>query len=172
MSVQIGQPAPELTGKALIDGEIVDFKLSDYRGKSWMVVFFYPLDFTFVCPTEIRGFNDLHKEFEKVGTKVVGVSVDSVFSHKAWVEGDLGPLSFPLFADLTKDGSRGFGVLREEAGIALRGTFVIDDKGMVRSIVINDLGTGRSIDETLRTVQALQTGGNTACGWKPGDKTL
>ena len=172
MSVQIGQPAPELEGEALVNGEIKSFKLSDYRGKSWVVLFFYPLDFTFVCPTEIRGFNDHYGEFETLGVKVVGASVDSVYSHKAWVESDLGPLKFPLFADITKDGSRAYNVLKEEAGIALRGTFIIDDKGIVRSYIVNDLGTGRSVDETLRTIQALQTGKNTPCEWHPGQNTL
>ena len=172
MSIQIGQPAPELEGSALVDGEIKDFKLSDYRGKGWVVLFFYPLDFTFVCPTEIRGFNSRNADFEKVGAKVIGASVDSAFSHKAWVDGDLGAVKFPLFADITKDGSRAYGVLNEEAGIAFRGTFIIDDKGVVRSYVVNDLGTGRSVDETLRTIQALQTGANTPCDWQPGEKTL
>ena len=172
MSIRIGQPAPELEGSALINGDIKDFKLSDYRGKNWVVLFFYPLDFTFVCPTEIRGFNAHVADFEKAGTKVIGASVDSIYSHKAWVESDLGPVKFPLFADITKDASRAYGVLNEEAGIAFRGTFIIDDKGIVRSYVVNDLGTGRSIDETLRTIQALQTGANTPCDWKPGEKTL
>jgi alkyl hydroperoxide reductase subunit AhpC len=172
MSVQIGQPAPELQGQALISGEIKDFKLSEYRGKSWVVLFFYPLDFTFVCPTEIRGFNSHYPEFEKLGIKIVGASVDSVYSHKAWAKSDLGPLKFPLFADLTKDASRAYGVLKEDAGIALRGTFIIDDKGLVRSILVNDLGIGRSVEETLRTTQALQTGENTPCEWHPGQKTL
>ncbi len=172
MSLRIGQPAPELQGAALIDGEIKEFKLSDYRGKSWVILFFYPLDFTFVCPTEIRGFNTHLADFEKLGVKVIGASVDSVYSHKAWVEGDLGPVKFPLFADLTKDASRAYDVLDDDKGIALRGTFIIDDKGNLRSIVVNDLGTGRSVPESLRTVAALQTGGNTPCDWKPGDKTL
>ncbi|MBI5869161.1 MAG: peroxiredoxin [candidate division Zixibacteria bacterium] len=172
MSVQIGQPAPELQGQALVNGEIKEFKLSDFRGKNWVVLFFYPLDFTFVCPTEIRGFNAHYGEFEKLGVKIVGASVDSVYSHKAWVASDLGPLKFPLFADITKDASRSYNVLKEEAGIALRGTFIIDDKGVVRSIVVNDLGTGRSVDETLRTIAALQTGKNTPCEWKPGQSTL
>jgi peroxiredoxin (alkyl hydroperoxide reductase subunit C) len=172
MSIRIGQPAPELEGKALVNGDIKDFKLSDFRGRSWVVLFFYPLDFTFVCPTEIRGFNAHVADFEKIGVKVIGASVDSVFSHKAWVQSDLGPVKFPLFADITKDASRAYGVLNEEAGIAFRGTFVIDDKGIVRSYVVNDLGTGRSISETLRTIQALQTGANTPCDWKPGEKTL
>ena len=172
MSIRIGQPAPELEGRALVNGDIKEFKLSDYRGKGWVVLFFYPEDFTFVCPTEIRGFNAHFADFEKVGAKVIGASVDSVYSHKAWVQGDLGPVKFPLFADITKDASRAYGVLNEEAGIAFRWTFIIDDKGVVRSYVVNDLGTGRSIDETLRTIQALQTGANTPCDWKPGEKTL
>jgi len=172
MSVQIGRPAPELAGKAFVEGQIKDFKLSDHRGGQWAVLFFYPLDFTFVCPTEIRGFNARHADFEKLGVRVIGASVDSVYSHKAWVEGDLGPVKFPLFADITKEAARSYGVLQEESGVALRGTFVIDDRGIVRSYVVNDLGTGRSVDETLRTIQALQTGGNTPCEWRPGEKML
>lgn len=172
MSVQIGQPAPELEGQALVNGEIKPFKLSEFRGKNWVVLFFYPLDFTFVCPTEIRGFNAHFAEFERLGAKIVGASVDSVYSHKAWAQSDLGPLKFPLFADITKDGSRAYNVLKEDEGIAFRGTFIIDDQGVVRSIVVNDLSTGRSVDETVRTIQALQTGKNTPCGWHPGQSTL
>ena len=172
MSVRIGQPAPELEGKALMNGEIKDFKLSDYRGKNWVVLFFYPLDFTFVCPTEIRGFNAHVADFEKIGVKVIGASIDSVHSHKAWVSGDLGPVSFPLFSDITKDATRAYGILDEENGVAFRGTFIIDDKGCVRSYVVNDDPIGRSVGETLRTVQALQTGAKTPCEWKPGEKTL
>lgn len=172
MSVQIGQPAPELEGRALVKGEVRPFKLSEFRGNSWVVLFFYPEDFTFICPTEIRGFNAHFAEFEKLGVKIVGASVDSVWCHKAWAQSDLGPLKFPLFADVTKDASRAYNVLKEDEGIAYRGTFIIDDQGVIRSILVNDLDTGRSVDETIRTIQAMQTGQKTPCGWHPGQSTL
>lgn len=125
------------------------------------MLFFYPLDFTFVCPTEIIAFSDRIKEFKDLGAEVVGVSVDSHFSHLAWVntprkDGGLGKLDYPLLADLTKKISRDYGVLLEDAGISLRGLFIIDPKGVVRQITINDLPVGRSVDETLRLIKAFK----------------
>ena len=171
-SLQVGQKAPDFSAQALMsDGSFKDMKLSDYKGK-WTVLFFYPLDFTFVCPTEIQSFNKNYGEFKKLGAEVLAASTDSVFSHKAWVDNGLGKVQFPILGDTNHSVSRSFNVLLHDKGIALRGTFIIDPSGVLRSAVVNDLPVGRSVDETLRTLQALQTGKFTGCGWKPGEKTL
>lgn len=154
------KPAPAFKGQAVVNQDFKEIQLSDYKGK-YLVLFFYPLDFTFVCPTEIIAFSDRIKEFKDLGAEVVGVSVDSHFSHLAWVntprkDGGLGKLDYPLLADLTKKISRDYGVLLEDAGIALRGLFIIDPKGVVRQITINDLPVGRSVDETLRLIKAFK----------------
>jgi peroxiredoxin (alkyl hydroperoxide reductase subunit C) len=173
MVMQIGQKAPEFTAQAYANGEITNVTLTDYtQAGKWVVLFFYPLDFTFVCPTEIRGFEAMLKEFEAANVQVLGASVDSVYSHKAWSEGDLGKLSFPLVSDLSHRISRDFGVLNEEKGLSYRGVFIIDPNGVVRSILINDLSVGRNVEEILRTVQAFQTGANCPVNWKPGQATL
>ena len=170
--LQVGQKVPDIAGQALMpDGSFKDIKLSEYHGK-WVILFFYPLDFTFVCPTEIRGFDKHYAEFKKLGTEVLAASTDSVYSHKAWVEHGLGKVQFPILADTSHKVARSFNVLLEDKGIALRGTFIIDSNGILKSAVVNDLPVGRSVDETLRTLQALQTGKLTGCGWKPGEKTL
>jgi alkyl hydroperoxide reductase subunit AhpC len=170
--LRVGKPAPEVKAQAYLpDGAFKEVKISDYRGQ-WVVLFFYPLDFTFVCPTEIRGFNSHYEEFKKLGAEVLTASTDSVYSHKAWVEHGLGPVKFPMLGDTNHAVSRAFGVLLDEKGIALRGTFLIDPNGIVRSSVVNDLSVGRSVDETLRTLQAFQTGELVPCEWKPGQKTL
>uniref|UniRef100_A0A8I6WT71 2-Cys peroxiredoxin BAS1, chloroplastic n=1 Tax=Hordeum vulgare subsp. vulgare TaxID=112509 RepID=A0A8I6WT71_HORVV len=159
-----------------------EVKLSDYIGKKYVILFFYPLDFTFVCPTEITAFSDRHEEFEKINTEILGVSVDSVFSHLAWVQterksGGLGDLKYPLVSDVTKSISKSFGVLIPDQGIALRGLFIIDKEGVIQHSTINNLGIGRSVDETLRTLQALQyvqENPDEVCpaGWKPGEKSM
>lgn len=169
---QVGQRAPEFNGQALMpDGSFKDIKLADYKGK-WLVMFFYPLDFTFVCPTEIKSFDTHYAAFKKLNCEVISVSTDSVYSHKAWTEHGLGKVSYPMLADTNHQVSKGFGVLLEDKGIALRGTFIIDANGIIKSAVVNDLPVGRSVDETIRTLQALQTGKLTGCEWKPGEKTL
>ena len=170
--LQVGQKVPDVAAQALLsDGTMKEVKLSDFKGK-WLVVFFYPLDFTFVCPTEIQGFNKHYNDFKKMNTEILGASTDSVYSHKAWVESSLGKVQFPLLGDTGHQVAKTFNVLLQDKGIALRGTFVIDPNGILKSAVVNDLPVGRSIEETLRTVQALQTGKLTGCGWKPGEKTL
>jgi peroxiredoxin (alkyl hydroperoxide reductase subunit C) len=176
----VGSQAPDFSATAVFDQEFVDVKLSDYKGK-YVVLFFYPLDFTFVCPTEITAFSDRHEEFAKIGTEVLGVSVDSQFTHLAWIqtdrkEGGLGDLKYPLVADLKKTICESYGVLSDE-GIALRGLFIIDKEGVVQHATINNLAFGRSVDETLRTLQAIQYVQNNPdevcpAGWKPGDKTM
>ena len=170
--LQVGQKAPDFTAQALMgDGSVKEVKLSDYKGK-WVILFFYPLDFTFVCPTEIQGFNKHIQEFKKLNAEILGASTDSVYSHKAWVEHGLGKVEFPILGDTSHHVAKSFNVLLHDKGIALRGTFIIDPNGVLKSAVVNDLPVGRSVEETLRTVQALQTGKLTGCGWKPGEKTL
>ena len=171
MVAQIGKPAPEFTAPAFFNGEIKDVSLSSYRGK-WVVLFFYPLDFTFVCPTEIVGFSKHKAEFDKLNAQVLGASVDSVYSHKAWSEGELGKIGFPLVSDISHRISRDYGVLIEDKGISLRGVFLIDPDGNLRSYLVNDLSVGRNVDEILRLLQAFQSGELCPVGWKPGEKTL
>jgi len=181
MSQFIGQQAPDFAATAVMpDNSIKDgFKLSDYRGK-YVVMFFYPLDFTFVCPTEIIEFNRKLKEFAARDVQVIGVSIDSQFSHLAWRntpvdQGGIGQVQFPLVADLTKQISRDYGVLLNDS-IALRGTFLIDKAGVIQHLVVNHLGLGRNIDETLRMVDALQHlekhGEVCPAGWHKGEEAM
>ncbi|KAJ6640041.1 Thioredoxin-dependent peroxide reductase, mitochondrial [Pseudolycoriella hygida] len=158
-AANVQQPAPAFKGTAVVDGDFKEIKLEDFKGK-YLVLFFYPLDFTFVCPTEITSFSDRIKEFNDLNTAVVGVSVDSHFSHLAWwnterKDGGIGKLNYPLLSDLTKQISKDYDVLID-AGISLRGTFIIDKNGIIRQKTVNDLPIGRSVDETLRLVKALQ----------------
>lgn len=178
----VGNPAPDFEAEAVFDQEFIKVKLSDYIGKKYVILFFYPLDFTFVCPTEITAFSDRYAEFEKLNTEVLGVSIDSVFSHLAWVQtdrksGGLGDLKYPLVSDVTKSIAKSYEVLISDQGIALRGLFIIDKEGIIQHSTINNLAIGRSVDETLRTLQALQyvqENPDEVCpaGWKPGDKSM
>ncbi|KAH9301614.1 hypothetical protein KI387_013197 [Taxus chinensis] len=178
----VGNTAPDFEAEAVFDQEFIKVKLSDYIGKKYVILFFYPLDFTFVCPTEITAFSDRYSEFEKLNTEVLGVSIDSVFSHLAWVQtdrkaGGLGDLKYPLISDVTKSISKAYNVLIPDQGIALRGLFVIDKEGVIQHSTINNLAIGRSVDETMRTLQALQyvqDNPDEVCpaGWKPGEKSM
>jgi len=168
--VQVGQPAPGFALRGVAGGDFVDVKLSDYRG-TWVVLFFYPLDFTFVCPTEIQGFARHNAEFEALGAQVLGASVDSEHSHKAWIERDFGSLPFPLLSDIKREATEAYGVLLPD-GIALRGTFIVDPEGTLRYAVVHDNDIGRNTDETLRVLQALQTGALCPIDWRPGEPTL
>jgi len=178
--VAIGKAAPDFTTKAVVNGEFQDVKLSDYKGK-YVVLFFYPLDFTFVCPTEIIAFSDRSDEFRKIGCELLACSTDSHFSHLAWVNtprksGGLGTMKIPLLADTNHHIASDYGVLVENEGIAYRGLFIIDGKGITRQITINDLPVGRDVDETLRLVQAFQFtdqhGEVCPAGWRPGKDTI
>lgn len=172
MSIRVGSSLPEFQADAYYpNGEIKKLKFADYKGK-WTVVFFYPLDFTFVCPTEIRGYSDYAGKFKQAGAQIISVSTDSVYSHKAWSESSLGKVEFPIIGDTNHEVSRLFGVLIEEKGISLRGTFIINPEGVVVSSTVNQLSVGRSVEETYRTLAAFQTGGLTGCEWKPGEATL
>lgn len=172
MTQLIGHAAPDFDAATLTaKGEIGKLRLSEQRGK-WVALIFYPLDFTFVCPTELRAVAERLTAFEARKTLPLGVSTDSVYSHKAWVEGSLGKVGFPLVSDMKREISRAYGVLHEEEGIALRGTVLIDPAGIVRSLAVNDFDVGRSIDELLRTIDAFQTGELCPAGWARGAKTL
>lgn len=177
-TAMVGQPAPDFDmastkNMAKLNENV---KLSDYNGK-WLVLLFYPLDFTFVCPTELTTFSDRYEDFVGIGADIIGVSTDSVHSHRAWIntprdKGGVADLKYPLAADLTKQVARDYGVLIEDKGIALRGLFVIDPEGVLRYKVVHDLNVGRSAEETLRVIQALQTGGLCQAEWKPGQETI
>ncbi|WP_299484927.1 peroxiredoxin [Acaryochloris sp. IP29b_bin.137] len=179
--LRVGQPAPDFTATAVFDQEFSEVQLSNYRGK-YVVIFFYPLDFTFVCPTEITAFSDRYDAFKVLNTEVLGISVDSEFSHLAWTQtdrksGGVGDLNYPLVSDIKKEISSAYNVLDPEAGIALRGLFIIDKEGIIQHATINNLAFGRNVDETLRTLQAIQhvqANPDEVCpaGWQPGDKTM
>ncbi|MBL6726112.1 MAG: peroxiredoxin [Rubripirellula sp.] len=180
MSVLVTQKAPEFSAQAVMpDGQFKTVSLSDYAGK-YVVLFFYPLDFTFVCPTEIIAFSDRAKEFTDLGVEILGVSIDSHFTHLAWTQtprnqGGIGKIEYPLIADLNKQICRDYDVLLD-AGIALRGLFLIDKDGVVRHQVVNDLPLGRSVDEALRMVKALQyfeqNGEVCPANWQEGSRTI
>lgn len=186
--LQVGQPAPPFGGTAVVGSQFVNLSYDKgvlqvgnekFTGK-YVVLFFYPLDFTFVCPTEIVAFSDRIDEFEKIGAQVVGGSIDSQFTHLAWKntprnKGGLGEIKYPLLADLNKEAAFNYNVLLEN-GVAARGIFVIDDKGVLQTYTVNNLGVGRSVDEVLRLIQAYQyvaeAGEVCPANWKPGDKTM
>ncbi|MFC7049577.1 peroxiredoxin [Emcibacter nanhaiensis] len=182
MSHLIGQKAPDFTAQAVMENdELTELTLSDYLKGSYGLIFFYPLDFTFVCPSEIIAFSNRMDKFAELNTKVVGVSVDSQYSHYAWRntppnKGGLGPIKFPLVADLTKQIAKDYGVLIEDAGVALRGSFLIDKEGNIRHYVINDLPLGRNVDESIRMVEALQFheehGEVCPAGWQKGQEGM
>jgi len=179
--LRVGQSAPDFTATAVVDQEFKTIKLSDYRGK-YVILFFYPLDFTFVCPTEITAFSDRHTEFKDINTEVLGVSVDSEFSHLAWIQtdrkmGGVGDLNYPLVSDIKKEISAAYNVLDPDAGVALRGLFILDKEGVIQHSTVNNLSFGRSVDETLRVLQAIQhvqAHPEEVCpvDWQPGEKTM
>ncbi len=178
--LRVGKVAPDFMATAVVDQEFKTIKLSDYRGK-YVVLFFYPLDFTFICPTEINAFSDRYADFTANNAEVLGVSVDSEFSHLAWIQtdrksGGIGDLTYPLISDLKKEIATAYHVLTED-GIALRGLFIIDPQGVVQHSTINNLAVGRNIEEVLRTLKAFQhvqshPGEVCPAGWQEGDKTM
>jgi peroxiredoxin (alkyl hydroperoxide reductase subunit C) len=168
--IQVGQQAPDFRLEGIVDSSFIEASLSDYRGK-WVVLFFWPLDFTFICPTEILEFSRRVDEFAKLGAVILGASTDSKYAHKAWTE-SIGQINFPMLSDLTKDVSRNYGILLEGQGIALRGTFIINPEGKIDYQAVHNLNVGRSVDETLRVLSALQTGQLCPVEWEPGKQTL
>ncbi|MCG9874475.1 MAG: peroxiredoxin [Leptospiraceae bacterium] len=176
---QVTSLAPDFKATAVIGESFKEIKLSDYKGK-WVALFFYPLDFTFVCPTEIIEYDTKLDEFKKLGAEVLGVSIDSEYSHLAWKktsrkEGGIGDVKYPLIADVTKEISKSFGVLLD-TGVALRGTFIIDPAGVIRQATVNDLPVGRNIEESIRLIKAFQFvekhGEVCPANWDEGKKTM
>jgi alkyl hydroperoxide reductase subunit AhpC len=178
--LQPTQHAPEFKAQAVVNGQFKDVSLTDYRGKN-VILLFYPLDFTFVCPTEILAFSDRIDDFRARNTEVIGISTDSAFSHLAWIntrreDGGIKDLAYPLVADFTKAISRAYGVLKEDDGVAFRGLFLIDKHGALQHITINNMPLGRSVEEALRTVDALthveQHGEVCPADWRPGKRAM
>jgi len=171
--LQVGLQAPEWTMQGYTpEGKVQEFSSKSLRGK-WTVLFFYPLDFTPVCETEVDGFKNLHQEFKNLNAEVFGVSIDSVFTHKAWVGAKhAGKLPYPLLSDLTKEVSKNYGILIDDKGFSLRGAYIIDPEGVLQWQVVHSTGVGRSTGEVVRVLQALQSGGICGVDWKPGQKHL
>ncbi|EGG21709.1 hypothetical protein DFA_01595 [Cavenderia fasciculata] len=178
---RIRQPAPKFQAQAIVDGKIKTISLDDYKGK-YVYLFFYPLDFTFVCPTEISSISERIEEFRKIGCEVLGVSVDSVYTHLAWTntprkQGGLGSVSFPLVSDLTHQISKDYGTYMPEDGHSIRGSFIIGTDGVIKQITLNDAQVGRSVDEALRLIKAFQytdkhVGEVCPVNWKEGDASM
>ena len=181
MAVLVGKQAPDFSEKAVIRGEVIEnFTLSQFKDEKYVVLFFYPLDFTFVCPTELHEFQAKSAEFEKLGAQVVGCSTDSWFSHIAWLEtdknvGGINGVDYPIISDFNKTIAKDYDVLLD-GGMALRGTFIIDKAGVVQSQLVNNLPLGRNIDDAMRTLKALQFheehGEVCPANWNEGDKTM
>jgi len=179
-ALQPGMDAPTFKTAAVVNNELGEVDLASYKGK-YVVLLFYPADFTFVCPTEILAFSERSDEIRKAGGEVIGISCDSVHSHLAYVKtdqinGGLGPVKIPLVADKTMAISKAYGVLKEDDGISFRGLYIIDGKGKIRQITINDLPVGRSVDETIRLLEAFrftdEHGEVCPANWRPGKKTF
>jgi peroxiredoxin 2/4 len=180
--IRVGQLAPLFTANAVFDRQFTQVNLSNYRDRKYVILFFYPLDFTFVCPTEVMAFSDRYAEFHALHAEVLGVSVDSQYSHLAWIEtdraqGGVGDIRYPLISDLKKEISAAYNVLVPDEGIALRGLFIIDKAGVIQHATINNFGFGRSIDETIRTLKAIQhvqANPHEVCpiDWQPGSTTI
>nr|YP_009511070.1 2-Cys peroxiredoxin [Hydropuntia rangiferina]AXI96743.1 2-Cys peroxiredoxin [Hydropuntia rangiferina]UAD87426.1 2-Cys peroxiredoxin [Hydropuntia rangiferina] len=178
--IRVGQPAPNFSAIAVYDQEFKNITLSDYLGK-YVILLFYPLDFTFVCPTEITAFSDAYQDIQSLNTEILGISVDSEYSHLAWLQmerdvGGLGNLNYPLVSDLTKNISSSYNVLTDE-GKALRGLFIIDKQGIIQYSLVNNLDFGRSVTETLRILKAIQyvqSHPDEVCpaDWQPGQATI
>lgn len=181
MAVLVGKEAPDFSATAVVNGDFKEnFKLSDHRGK-YVLLFFYPLDFTFVCPTELHAFQNKLEDFKKLNCEVIGCSIDSQFSHFAWLntkkeDGGIEGVNYPLVADINKTIARDYDVLIPKAGVALRGAFLIDKEGVVRHQTINDLPLGRNVAEYLRLLEALQFteehGEVCPANWKKGEKGM
>lgn len=169
----VGHPAPDFSAPAYHNGSVdAQVSLEDYRGK-WVLLFFYPLDFTFVCPTELYELSAMQDKFEAANCQIIGASVDSVFSHQAWAEKDkkIGDVKFPIISDLSREISFDYGILHED-GMSLRGAFIIDPEGVLQSMTVNNLPVGRSAKELLRLVKAFQTGDLCPASWDTGSETL
>jgi alkyl hydroperoxide reductase subunit AhpC len=167
--VRIGDKAPEFTLKGVSQGHVSDYSIQDYKGK-WLVLFFYPADFTFICPTEVSGFSKLARELRSEEAEILGVSVDSVSSHIKWSD-ELGGIDYPLLSDDDKTVSRLYDVLDEKEGVCLRATFIINPTGEISYLIISHTNVGRSVQETLRVLEALRSGRLCPSDWHPGEPT-
>jgi alkyl hydroperoxide reductase subunit AhpC len=167
--VAVGMKAPDFTVKGVYQGAIKDYSLRSYQGK-WLILFFYPADFTFICPTEVAGFNKMAGDFHAEQAEILGVSVDSPETHRGWIE-ELGGVEYPLLSDADKKVSRAYGVLEEAEGVSERGTFIINPAGEVNYFVVSHMNVGRSVEETLRVLKALRTERLCPSDWKPGQET-
>ena len=167
--ISIGMKAADFTLKGVHNGRVADYPLKDYQGR-WLVLFFYPADFTFICPTEVTGFSRVARDFRSEQAEILGVSVDSLETHRAWVE-ELGGVDYPLLSDAEKKVSRAYGVLEEKEGVGLRATFIINPAGEVSYAVVSHMNVGRSVEETLRVLKALRTEKLCPSDWKPGQET-
>ena len=167
--LRIGDQAPDFKVRGIVGGQIGDYSPASFKSK-WLVLFFYPADFTFICPTEVTGFSKLAQDFAAEGAAVLGVSVDSIDSHRSWAE-ELGGLNYPLLSDEEKTLSRAYGVLDEKEGVALRATFIINPAGVICYQVVSHVNVGRSVEETLRVLKALRTERLCPSDWKPGEAT-
>jgi peroxiredoxin 2/4 len=180
--VRVGGSAPNFTATAIVDRQFTQISLDRYQGQKYVILFFYPLDFTFVCPSEVMAFSDRYDQFAALNTEILGVSVDSEYAHLAWIEtdrasGGVGDLRYPLVSDLKREIATAYQVLDPDRGIALRGLFIIDRSGIIQHATINNFGFGRSIDETLRTLKAIQhtqSHPEEVCpiDWQPGAATI
>ncbi|CAG9862651.1 unnamed protein product [Phyllotreta striolata] len=177
---RVQEPAPDFGGIAVVNKDFKQIKLADYKGK-FVVLFFYPLDFTFVCPTELISLDERIDDFHSLNAEVIGCSIDSHFSHLGWInssrkDGGLGNIRYPLLSDINKNIARKYDVLLENEGIALRGMFIIDPNGILRHITVNDLPIGRSVDEAIRIIEAIafvdEHGEVCPANWKKGSKTI
>lgn len=168
--IRIGEAAPDFHLKGIDQGKVRTYTLKEFK-KRWIVLFFYPADFTFVCPTEVLGFNTHLEAFAQLEAQVLGVSIDSIESHRAWAE-ELGGVRYPLLSDADKELSRTYNVLDPEEGVALRATFLMDPQAKLQYSVISPFNVGRSVEETLRVLQALRTGRLCPADWHPNDPTL
>ncbi len=169
--VKLYQRAPEFSTEGYYEGKISKFSLRDWHGR-WTVLFFYPLDFTFVCPTELQQFSERQDAFKRLNTQVASISVDSPYSHQAWSKADLREQRYPMLSDLNHSISTSYGCYLEDKGLALRATYIIDPEGNVQWFEHNPLNVGRSVEEVLRLLSALQTGDLCQAGWQPGQETL
>lgn len=167
--VVVGMKAPDFSLKGIYQGRVSDYSLGSFQG-NWLVLFFYPADFTFICPTEVTGFSKLAREFRSEKAEILGLSVDSLETHRAWVE-ELGGVEYPLLSDSEKKVSRAYGVLEEKEGVSLRATFIVNPDGEVSYLVVSHRNVGRSVEETLRVLKALRTGKLCPSDWRPGEET-
>ncbi len=167
--LQIGDKAPDFHVRGFFQGKVEEHSLAGCRGK-WLVLFFYPADFTFICPTEVTGFSRMAKEFAAESATILGASVDSIESHRSWAE-ELGGLEYPLLSDESKSLCRDYGVLDEKEGVALRATFIINPDGIIYYQVVSHVNVGRSVEETLRVLKALRTERLCPSEWQPGEPT-